>query len=40
MFETLEDALPPRVPVEAGYPPLIYDQQFIPPADMMAKPKK
>jgi arylsulfatase A-like enzyme len=40
MFETLEDALPPRVPVEAGYPPLLYQQQFIPPQDMMAEPKK
>jgi len=40
MFETLQDALPPRVPVEAGYPPLIYDRQFIPPQDMMAEPKK
>ena len=40
MFETLEDALPPRVPVEAGYPPLIYERQFVPPQDMMAEPKK
>jgi arylsulfatase len=40
IFETLEDALPPRVPVEAGYPPVIYQRQFIPPADMMAEPKK
>jgi arylsulfatase len=39
VFETLEDNLPPRVPVEAGYPPLIYQRQFIPPADMMAEPK-
>jgi arylsulfatase len=40
VFETLEDALPPRVPVEAGYPPANYQQQFIPPQDMMAEPKK
>ncbi len=40
MLETLEDALPPRVPVEAGYPPVNYQQQFIPPQDMMAEPKK
>jgi arylsulfatase len=40
MLETLEDALPPRVPVEAGYPPVNYQQQFIPPQDMMADPKK
>ena len=39
-FETLDDALPPRVPVEAGFPPLIYERQFIPPQDMMAEPKK
>lgn len=39
-FETMSDQLPPRVPVEAGYPPLIYERQFIPPQDMMAEPKK
>ena len=39
-FETMYDQLPPRVPVEAGYPPLIYERQFIPPQDMMAEPKK
>lgn len=38
-FETIYDQLPPRVPVEAGYPPLIYERQFVPPQDMMAKPK-
>jgi len=38
-FETMDDALPRRVPVEAGYPPLIYERQFIPPTDMLAKPK-
>lgn len=37
-FETLEDNLPPRVPVEAGYPPLLYKKQFVPPAEMVAKP--
>jgi arylsulfatase len=39
MFETLEDQLPQRVPVEAGYPPLLYKRQFVPPKDMMADPK-
>ena len=39
-FETMYDQLPPRVPVEAGYPPLIYERQFIPPQNMMADPKK
>jgi arylsulfatase len=39
MFETLDDQLPKRVPVDAGYPPLLYKKQFIPPKDMMADPK-
>jgi arylsulfatase len=39
MFETLEDQLPPRVPVDDGYPPLLYKKQFVPPKDMMADPK-
>jgi arylsulfatase A-like enzyme len=39
-FETLADQLPPRVPVQAGYPPLNLKQQYVPPPDMMADPKK
>jgi arylsulfatase A-like enzyme len=39
MFETLEDQLPMRVPVEEGYPPLLYKRQFVPPADQLAEPK-
>jgi arylsulfatase A-like enzyme len=39
MFETLEDQLPPRVPDDPGYPPLIYKRQFVPPADMVVDPK-
>jgi arylsulfatase len=39
MFETLEDQLPVRVPDEAGYPPLIYKRQFVPPQDLTADPK-
>jgi len=39
MFETLEDQLPPRVPDDAGYPPLIYKRQFVPPKDMVVEPK-
>ncbi len=39
VFETLEDQLPPRVPVDTGYPPMIYKGQFVPPADMLAEPK-
>jgi arylsulfatase len=40
VFETLEDQLPPRVPVQEGFPPLNYIRQFVPPADMMAEPKE
>ncbi len=39
MFETLEDQLPMRVPDEAGYPPLLYKRQFVPPKEMLADPK-
>lgn len=38
-FEAQDDQLPKRVPVEAGFPPLIYERQFVPPKDMLAKPK-
>jgi arylsulfatase len=38
-WESLEEKLPERFPVEAGFPPLIYEKQFIPPKDMMADPK-
>ena len=38
-FETLEDQLPPRTPDDAGYPPLIYKRQFVPPRDQVADPK-
>jgi len=38
-YETLKSSLPDRVPVDAGYPPLIYEQQFVPPKDMLADPK-
>jgi arylsulfatase len=38
-FETLEDQLPMRVPVDTGFPPLIYKRQYVPPKDMMAEPK-
>ncbi len=40
VFETQEDQLPPRVPVDVGFPPLVNKRQFIPPKDMMAEPKK
>jgi arylsulfatase A-like enzyme len=38
-YDTLENDMPQRVPVEAGFPPLIYKKQFIPPTNMMADPK-
>ncbi|OKY74636.1 MAG: hypothetical protein BM485_12370 [Desulfobulbaceae bacterium DB1] len=38
-FETLEDQLPPRVPVDEGFPPLINKKQFVPPQEMLAEPK-
>jgi arylsulfatase A-like enzyme len=38
-FETLEDQLPMRVPVDTGFPPLIYKRQFVPPKDMVGDPK-
>ncbi len=40
IWEGMERALPVRYPVEAGFPPLIYQRQFVPPADMMADPKQ
>jgi arylsulfatase len=39
IFETLEETLPPRVPDDPGYPPLIYKQQFVPPKELLADPK-
>jgi arylsulfatase len=39
VFETLQDQLPPRVPDDPGYPPLIFKKQFVPPKDMMAEPR-
>ena len=38
VFEGMEDALPTRFPDDAGYPPLIYKKQFVPPKDMLAGP--
>jgi arylsulfatase len=39
-FEGLEHQLPPRIPVESGFPPLVDKRQYTPPADMMASPKE
>jgi arylsulfatase len=35
VFETLEDQLPTRVPVDPGFPPLNYKTQFVPPEGMV-----
>ena len=39
VFETLKDQLPPRVPDDPGFPPLIYKRQFVPPVELLADPK-
>jgi arylsulfatase len=39
IWEGMERNMPVRYPVEAGFPPLLYKQQFVPPADMMADPR-
>ena len=38
-WEGLEEKMPERFPVEAGFPPLIYKRQFVPPKELMADPK-
>ena len=40
VYEGLEEQLPERFAVEAGFPPLLYQQQFVPPKDMMATEDK
>lgn len=39
VFESLDDQLPRRVPDDPGYPPLIYERQFVPPPEMLSDPK-
>jgi arylsulfatase len=39
LYEGLEEKMPERFPVEAGYPPLFYKRQFVPPAELMADPE-
>ncbi|MCG3149090.1 MAG: Arylsulfatase [Verrucomicrobiae bacterium] len=39
IWEQQEKRLPDRYPVVDGFPPLISQKQFIPPANMMADPK-
>jgi arylsulfatase len=31
--------MPRRVPDDTGYPPLIYERQFVPPPEMVSDPK-
>ncbi|MCK7497228.1 MAG: hypothetical protein MZW92_45155 [Comamonadaceae bacterium] len=39
IFDTMEKDLPQRVTVYPGFPPLIYQGQFVPPKEMLADPK-
>ncbi|MBN2506724.1 MAG: arylsulfatase [Verrucomicrobia bacterium] len=39
LWEGQAKQLPDRYPVVDGYPPLLYQKQFIPPPDMLADPK-
>jgi arylsulfatase len=39
VWEGMVKKLPDRYPVEAGFPPLIYKRQFIPPTNLLADPK-
>ncbi len=38
-YDTLEKDMPQRVTVFPGFPPLIYQRQFVPPEDMTSQPK-
>jgi arylsulfatase len=38
-FEGLEEKMPERFPDDAGYPPLIYKRQFVPPKELVTDPK-
>jgi len=39
LWEGMEKNLPDRYPVQEGFPPLIYQRQFIPPTNLLADPK-
>jgi arylsulfatase len=39
LWEGQAKQLPDRYPVVDGYPPLLYQKQYVPPANMMADPK-
>ena len=38
-YDSLEKDMPQRVSVHLGFPPLIYQRQFVPPNDMTSEPK-
>ena len=38
-FEDTDNQMPARYPDDAGYPAILYQQQFIPPPDMMKEPQ-
>jgi len=40
IWEQMAKMMPDRYPVYAGFPPLIYQRQFIPPPNMLADPKE
>ena len=35
LFETLEDILPVRVPVNEGWPPMNFKKPFVPPKELV-----
>ncbi len=37
LFESLEDALPVRVPVSEGWPPMNFEKPFVPPNELVDK---
>ncbi len=37
LFESLEDALPVRVPVSEGWPPINFEKPFVPPKELVDK---
>jgi arylsulfatase len=39
LYEGLEETLPERFPSEAGYPPLLYKRQFVPPPELTGRSK-
>ncbi len=38
-YDTLDKDMPQRVTVYPGFPPIIYQRQFVPPEDMTSEPK-